>query len=380
MASQSQRIVKTNNELARLFAKQAYNFTLENNGELADPLLFNALSESSETINKLKGSTDLTREVCINKYGSIFSAGDDGMVYVWNAEDPTSDPQNLHTKNSVANGIRCIDTYGHSLIAGTNDGSLLYWEDISAEEKPIVIKAHTGILLKVKFLSDNKIITLGNDAFLKIWNVQNFSNVLFNEKQVSQIKDVDLNMTKDKFVVALENGLLEIFNVQTNALESTIQTHCELRAVAFDPLSENIATGDASGRISFWNITTKTKQNKEFSDHKSAITALDFSPDKTHLVSSSYDHTMRIWNLNTTIINPVVLEMHKSWVMDVKYNETGDYIVSSGIKGVFKTVVNLDRLADTVCDKVTHNLSLDDWNEYVGIDIPYEKTCGDISK
>ena len=42
------------------------------------------------------------------------------------------------------------------------------------------------------------------------------------------------------------------------------------------------------------------------------------------------------------------------------------------------TAAPLERLAELVCDKVWRNLTLDEWHQFVGEDIPYERTCPNL--
>jgi len=35
-------------------------------------------------------------------------------------------------------------------------------------------------------------------------------------------------------------------------------------------------------------------------------------------------------------------------------------------------------LAETVCQKVRYNLTKDEWHEFVGADIPYQRTCPNL--
>jgi WD40 repeat protein len=65
------------------------------------------------------------------------------------------------------------------------------------------------------------------------------------------------------------------------------------------------------------------------------IQALAFSPDGQRLASGSQDGTIQIWT---------------------------------------PTAV----LAEEVCQKVWRNLTLDEWQQFVGKGIPYERTCPDL--
>ena len=33
------------------------------------------------------------------------------------------------------------------------------------------------------------------------------------------------------------------------------------------------------------------------------------------------------------------------------------------------------QVADTICEKIWRNLTLDEWHKFVGVDIPYKRTC-----
>ena len=34
-----------------------------------------------------------------------------------------------------------------------------------------------------------------------------------------------------------------------------------------------------------------------------------------------------------------------------------------------------EQVADMTCEKVWRNLTLDEWHQFVGVDIPYQRTC-----
>jgi hypothetical protein len=40
--------------------------------------------------------------------------------------------------------------------------------------------------------------------------------------------------------------------------------------------------------------------------------------------------------------------------------------------------VHTARIADMVCERVWRNLTLDEWRQFIGADIPYERTCPNL--
>lgn len=61
--------------------------------------------------------------------------------------------------------------------------------------------------------------------------------------------------------------------------------------------------------------------------HKSYVMSIAFSPDSTHLVSGSYDKTIKIWNLQTLECE-ATLEGHTYLVNTVCYSNNGKRIAS----------------------------------------------------
>jgi hypothetical protein len=79
------------------------------------------------------------------------------------------------------------------------------------------------------------------------------------------------------------------------------------------------------------------------SGHESGVWALAYSPDGRHLVSGSGDRTIRIWDLTHPLNASTTQEV-----------------------------------ADMACQKVWRNLTLDEWQKFVGVELPYERTCPNL--
>lgn len=63
------------------------------------------------------------------------------------------------------------------------------------------------------------------------------------------------------------------------------------------------------------------------SGHASWVLSVAFSPQNTHFVSSSSDHSVKIWELATRTCVHTFTE-HQDQVWGVKYNPEGDKVVS----------------------------------------------------
>jgi WD domain, G-beta repeat len=73
------------------------------------------------------------------------------------------------------------------------------------------------------------------------------------------------------------------------------------------------------------------------------VWSLAYSRDGKHLATGSYDKTVRVWDLT--------------------------YPLNSA---------PTKNIADLICQKVWRNMTLDEWHEFVGVEIRYERTCPNL--
>lgn len=68
--------------------------------------------------------------------------------------------------------------------------------------------------------------------------------------------------------------------------------------------------------------------------HKDVVTGVDFSPDSKHVVSSSLDGTVMVWNIQSQRVMKFV--GHKAGVTSVRFNPQGTLIASGSIDNTVK--------------------------------------------
>ncbi len=88
-----------------------------------------------------------------------------------------------------------------------------------------------------------------------------------------------------------------------------------------------IATGGADAHIAIWT-PGKPKPDTVFNGHTAPIVDLAVSPDGKLLASASWDHTVRLWSLNSGELR--VLKGNEQNVNGVAFTPDGKHVISAG--------------------------------------------------
>lgn len=143
------------------------------------------------------------------------------------------------------------------LLSGS-DNKLKIW-NLKTKECEKIFTGHTGYIQQIQFLSSGKIVSASSDKTLRIWNLEGICEAILrgHNKIVYQVK--------------VFNG--KIFSISADYT---------IRVWNFAGICELILKG-----------------------HQKLILQIQLLPDN-RLISSSYDKTMRVWNLETGLCEEII--------------------------------------------------------------------------
>jgi WD40 repeat protein len=254
----------------------------------------------------LEGHSGAINCISISPNGSfIASASDDQTVRIWNAHSPDNVPKN---NNAI-----------------TMEADMCHYD-------------HKGSVTCVVFLPDGKhVASSSSNGTVILWDVNiqtgKKQEIMKHKKTVRTIA-VSLNKAGDLLIASASND--ETVQLRRSkgedvfsALSVETLNHKDwVRAIAFSPKGEWLASGSDDKFVRVWNIANPKTSLIEELEGSDWIRSLEFSSDSKLLVSGSDDGTVRVWDTNNWK-KCRVLTGHEGCINTISVSQDSKFVVSA---------------------------------------------------
>jgi energy-coupling factor transporter ATP-binding protein EcfA2 len=371
MAVKSQ-LMKADTLVKGLLAFQAYHFNSQFEGLPYNPDIFSAIYSGlrffkGTEFNVLPNHSSMVRSIIASNEG-MFSSGSDGKLVFYN--------QSTNSVESVAedlNIVKKLVLHG-DYIYGTSDREFFRY---SLTNKTIEKRPLGNVEIKDLF-ADN------SGRFLFVYNQSvALRNSFDDQNQTIYTSDTRINAAKmlpvaSQLFLAMADGkivvLKELFegkpapSVLTNIPGSNWGEIglCIPRKLIVGGYGNN------QGTIHIWNYETG-QQLTILRGHNAKVTGIAFSADAKLMATASYDGTVRLWHMDDLNTLPVVFDDHNTWVTALRFSANGSNVISGDREGKVRFLpISVETMVDEYCQFLTRTFTTDEWNNYVGYDIPYK--------
>ncbi len=244
---------------------------------------------------------------------TLASAGADGTVRLWNTTDPAAptplgSPLTGHT-NLVESIAFAPD--GDVLASASWDGTVRLWDTSApAAHNPLGFwpAAHDGWVKSVAFNPGGDVLaSAGADGTVRLWNTTNLVDPTISSSPLNghtgAVESVALNPDGNILASAGEDGTVRLWDIADPAaptpLGSPLTGHTNavvpiaftaVRAVAFDPDGDILASAGADGTVRLWNLTHLKGLRAHAMEHACAITDGGLDRDEWARYVPSYEY------------------------------------------------------------------------------------------
>ncbi len=377
-------------DLKVLLAYQAFQFNTEYDGDEFDNYIYDGLYYAKKQkvelrngvkFNAYRKHKDMIRMIEYSKNGQKFyTTGSDGMVLEWNArtfETNTLVPENNH----INYALRLSDDEKWLVVAG--DAPYILKINLKNGEF-FKITGHSGPVTDAVFLpGSDSFISLGiADSTLRL-NTENSSS-LFKKFDV-RLTALALSPDGSVLVGGNEMGDIMLWDMNNTDHEEKFSniTSRPVYALAFNPRGDILAVGNEDGEVTMCSYRNLSVQSYYvLRGQESRINSIGFSRDGKLIATASLDGTIQLWVLENNRMErmlPVAFKDHNEFVWSTAFSPSGNYLLAGTRDGTLKVwPTRPELLADDVCKYLVRNMTRQEWERYVGEDIPYVYTCDQV--
>lgn len=356
-----------NKEKAAVLSYSAWRITSQYKGDVYQPVIFNALSQTCQLSKHLGNHKGAIRDMVPfpDKQGKyLLTASQYGELFLWE-EDKNNKIQQKTIFSNPAFDFRKVVINNGNIYALSYTGTLLHIDkNKKQEEIPLDLTAPAGMLL-----NNNKLYIATKEGEIQVadsgkWNFQSF--------YIHPCPITFFDMTADGMILGDNNGGIYLLD---NQGKTSLVWNKEKQAVTcvLSNLREGIqAIGYKSGLILYRKSPQETVF-KELIGHISPVTRIKHLNNK--LLSSSYDGSVRLWNniYGENKIESAIVYQFSEWIHAFTIDRDGKHIFIGDERGNLSTVsISPKQMAKHIKETLISNLTQEELEYYLNEVSEYE--------
>lgn len=369
-----------------LLAYQAYLFNKQNGGYENDPDiydgLYNVIKQYGDDIKVYEGQQGEIKSIYFLPGGKeFFTADNDGQIFRWRFNDNSHKPDVIYSGEKVIE-VLAVNPDATWLAAGEGNSSIHMIPLVSGGVQHR-LTAHTDRINSLNFSSDGKYLYSASlDGRVLKWDLNGRTCINITIAGMN-IHTADISSDGEFIAGISSEGNVLIWNPENSRDHFRLETDRKnISMVRFKPDDNILAVGDTEGFLELWDVGSKEKISSVMA-HIGRINDIRFNNLYGQMATAGDDKCIKIYNLKylpELSQPPVIIADNDGPVVELMFNGEGRYILSgtsSGKNNLVSRPVHTDFMTGDICTLVTRNFTPDEWQIYVGKDIPLQRTCSE---
>lgn len=373
------------NDLQALLAYQAYLFNKKNNGPDNDADIYAglynvALKSGSKSYKSFKGHYGDIRSIAfIPGKNEFFTSGNDGKIMKWSLDNKDQTLQVIYSGDDIIE-VLAVSPDASWLACGSSNSSIRMIP-LTGNNIGYSMEGHKGGIKSLIFSYNGKYLySAALDGKVLKWDIAARTSINVGTGSM-EISSIDVS-SKGNYLAGIgADGNVLVWNPDNNSANFRIETAGKnITVVRFNPENNFLALGDANGVVELWDVD-KHKKISEVRAHNGRINDIQFNTVLNQMATSGNDKEIKIYNVkdpSDLSETPVSLTDNEGFVLAMQFSPDGQMIISgesAGDNNLIGRPSHADFLVGDICKLVSRNMTPEEWNAYVGKDIPVEKTC-----
>ena len=341
---------------------------------------------------------------------TMASGGSDGTVKLWEAKtatfirrlgEPSAPPDTSHGVNSLA-----FNRDGSRVVTAASDGRVSVWDtasgqlvaDLPKDDPPGGPPIPNAKMQSVAYDSKHdRIVAGGFDGLIRLWDANTLAPIgtvpvrkeigpgKFLPYQVWSVAfspDGEHFVTGSGFDTAKEpNYLIQVWNTDTLTAEGEPivgPSGANVYSVGFDSDDQRVIAGSSDGTVRVWNVADHREVATPLSGDQNPVFSVALAHHNQWIATGGGGGIVRVWDLENTPPSGTPLDGHRNWVHSVAFSPDDSVLLSGSADGNLQLWPAPADVGQTICSKLTTNMSHKQWNEWIGAKAPYEPLCAGL--
>ena len=261
---------------------------------------------------------------------------------------------------------------------------------IDRKKKLVYAVSRTGQLI-IKSKTIEKVLQVNDIGTLLRLDPAGKQMILFGEKGMALLDTERLviectrQLPFKSITVCSDNEFPYIFDNQNKMhvvksfdkiKTSKVPVSGQVTAFACNKENKMKAYGMSDGTLYYINPQGKIQK---LVGHRSRITKIKIINWRIH--SASYDGKVNLWMADQPKIEPMTIITTNGWIMNFTFDLNKENIWCGDQKGTLtEALISVPMMRQMLKKKLTRNLTQEEWNYYIGRNIPYERFIGKEGK
>jgi WD40 repeat protein len=287
---------------------------------------------SGELLAVLEGHDDEARDCAVMPDGRrVVSASSDRTLRIWDLETAQCITTLTGHQSRV---LACsVTPDGRRIVSASSDRTLRVW-DAATGDALTILAGHEGEVRDCAVTPDGRrVVSVSRDGCLRIWNLEAGTAEATLDAPGTFVDSCAVSPDGTRVIAAASDrgskGLLHVWDLGTRQRIATWRwPSWTVTGCVVTPDGERVISTGSTIRV--WELAT----GKELFDvghlgHKDIVLACAVTPEGRFVVSASWDHTLRVWNLDAVRTSVVAARGNPGPVMECTPTVDGRRTVSA---------------------------------------------------